>query len=99
MLKESEAAARTVDIVRILLFYALDPLVTSGEKPPGRELVEVSARKLLSELIDLSDTPLDPALAKPAAVPPRHKEQHMNFVDDEKPQNVQMKEGDWICPK
>lgn len=99
LLKESEAAARTVDIVRILLFYALDPLVTSGEKPPGRELVEVSARKLLSELIELSDTPLDPALAKPAAIPPRRKEQHMNLTDDEMPQNVQMKKGDWICPK
>lgn len=98
LLKESEAAARTVDIVRILLFYALDPLVTSGEKPPGRELVEVSARKLLSELIELSDTPLDPALAKPAAIPPRRKEQHMNLTDDEMPQNVQMKKGDWICP-
>ena len=99
MLKESEAATHTVDIVRILLFYALDPLVNSGEKPPGRELVEVSARKLLSELIELSDTSLDPALAKPGAVPSCDKEQHMNFTDDERPQNVQRKKGDWICPK
>lgn len=99
ILQESEADARTVDIVRILLFFALDPLVTSGEKPPGRELVEVSARKLLSELIELSDTPLDLALAKPAAVPPHRKEQHMNLTDDIIPQNDQMKKGDWICPK
>lgn len=99
MPKESEGAARTVDIVRILLFYALDPLVTSGEKPPGRELVEVSARKLLSELVKLSDKPIDPSLAKPAAVPPRHKQQHKNSTDDEMLQTVQRKKGDWVCPK
>ncbi|KAM0959296.1 hypothetical protein EV1_024273 [Malus domestica] len=35
-------------LVRILLFYALDPIVFyEGEKPPGREILETSARNLL----------------------------------------------------
>ena len=34
--------------MRILLFYALDPIVFyEGEKPPGREILETSARKLI----------------------------------------------------
>ncbi|KAF8398984.1 hypothetical protein HHK36_014849 [Tetracentron sinense] len=98
ILKESEEAARTVDIVRMLLIYALDPLVLSGgEKPHGREHIETSARKLLSELIELSDTSLDPALPKPAVKPPRQKEQSEKVMDRGQSQNVEMKRGDWMC--
>lgn len=95
ILKESEAAARTVDIVRILLFYALDPLVMSdGEKPHSRALVEESARKLLLELTLLSATPPDPALPNLAAQGSPQKKRHLNFVKDE---DVEMKRGDWMC--
>lgn len=100
ILKDSEASARTVDIVRILLFYALDPVVISGEaKPLGRELVESSARKLLSELLDLSGTDPDPSLPKPANTIPKKKGRSVNFMADELSQNAEMKRGDWICPK
>uniref|UniRef100_A0A5B6ZYQ0 Putative Zinc finger family protein isoform 1 n=1 Tax=Davidia involucrata TaxID=16924 RepID=A0A5B6ZYQ0_DAVIN len=98
--KESEGAARTVDIVRILLFYALDPLVISGGvKPPGRELVEISARNLLVDLIRLSETSLDPALPKPAGKASNKKEQSQEFMDDKFSQDVEMKRGDWMCLK
>lgn len=97
ILKESEAAARTVDIVRILLFYALDPIVMSdGEKPPSRALVEESARKLLSELTLLSATPPDPTLPNLAARASPQKKRHLVFVKDE---DVEMKRGDWMCHK
>uniref|UniRef100_A0A5B6ZYH4 RanBP2-type domain-containing protein n=1 Tax=Davidia involucrata TaxID=16924 RepID=A0A5B6ZYH4_DAVIN len=100
ILKESEAAARMVDIVRILLFYALDSLVISGgEKPVGRELVEVSARNLLLDLIKLSETSPDPALPKPSAKASHRKEQSQDFVDDKFSQDVEMKRGDWMCLK
>lgn len=100
ILKEDEADARTVDIVRILLFYALDPLVLSGgEKPPGRQTVESSARKLFSELIELSETPPDPALPKPAGKVLKQKEDTLNFMDDTLSQDIEMKRGDWMCPK
>ncbi|KAL5721836.1 hypothetical protein ACHQM5_005431 [Ranunculus cassubicifolius] len=97
ILKDNEATARTVDIMRMLLFYALDPLVLyGGEKPDGRERIEVSARKLLSELSDLSETIPDPSLPKPAVNPPRQmKEKTMGSES----QNVEMKRGDWICTK
>lgn len=99
VLQELEGA-RTVDIVRILLFYALDPLViSSGEMPPGRSLVPASARNLLSELIVLSDKPPDPALPKPATSVPK-KMEHFPYVDDDEySQEVEMKRGDWMCPK
>ncbi|XP_058227599.1 zinc finger protein VAR3, chloroplastic isoform X2 [Rhododendron vialii] len=97
ILKESEAAARTVDIVRILLFYALDPLVVSdGEKLPRRALVEASARNLLSELTLLGETSPDPALPMPAAQASPQKKRSLSFVEDK---DVEMKRGDWMCPK
>ncbi|XP_057480370.1 zinc finger protein VAR3, chloroplastic-like isoform X2 [Actinidia eriantha] len=100
ILKESEAAARTVDIVRVLLFYALDPLVIAGgEKPSGRAIVEASARNLLSNLIVLSETPPDPALPKPAPQASHQKKKSLNFVDDKPSTDVEMKRGDWMCPK
>ncbi|XVF09457.1 hypothetical protein REPUB_Repub07fG0094300 [Reevesia pubescens] len=101
ILKESEAAARTVDIVRVLLSYALDPLVISrGVKPPGRECIDVSARNLLSDLTKLSETsqvaePPTPAAAK---APPR-KKKIFSGNDDGEFENVEMKRGDWMCPK
>ncbi|KAF3437175.1 hypothetical protein FNV43_RR19928 [Rhamnella rubrinervis] len=100
ILKESEANARTVDIVRILLFYALDPLVISGEaKPVGRELVESSTRKLLSELLELSGTDPDPELPKPAVEVRKKNERSVNLMDDVLSQNVEMRKGDWMCHK
>lgn len=98
ILKDFEANARTVDIVRILLIYALDPLVVSGEaKPLGKELVESSARKLLSKLLELSETSIDPALPKAAEKVPKKTERSFTLMDDEPP--VEMKRGDWMCPK
>ncbi|KAI3890451.1 hypothetical protein MKX03_024993, partial [Papaver bracteatum] len=109
VLKDSKADARTVDIMRMLLVYAVDP---SAEKPNGWEYVETSARKLLSEL---SETALDPALLKSVVKPTRRHEGHEHVgrherrehvgrhegrervVNLEKRQNIEMKKGDWIC--
>lgn len=110
LLKDDETDARTVDIVRILLFHALDSLVISGgEKSSSRELVEASARKLLSELIELSEaSPAPPlptstrtasALPKPTHKVSLQKEQRVDFSYDKLSQNVEMKRGDWMCPK
>ncbi|KAK9115771.1 hypothetical protein Sjap_014718 [Stephania japonica] len=100
LLKESEAAARTIDLVRMLMIYALDPLVLAGEeKPHGREQIEASARKLLSQLNELSEMPIDPALPSPAQILQREKKRINHVADLEQPQNVEMKRGDWICSK
>ncbi|CAA2962524.1 zinc finger VAR3, chloroplastic [Olea europaea subsp. europaea] len=100
LVNDSEGAARTVDIIRILLLYALDPLVISGgEKPPGRDLIDVSARKLLSKMIALSETPPDPELPKPVVITSQKKKQSPDSVVDERSRNAEMKRGDWMCTK
>ncbi|KAM7268495.1 hypothetical protein ACFE04_010661 [Oxalis oulophora] len=104
ILKDSEMSLpRTVDIVRILMFYALDPLVLSGEGklPPARKIADASSRNLLSQLIELSMTPVDPSLPKPVAKILAKKEKVVNFddSDSERSRNVEMKRGDWMCSK
>ncbi|XP_028805423.1 zinc finger protein VAR3, chloroplastic [Neltuma alba] len=100
ILKGPEAAGRTVDIVRILLHHALDHLVISGgEKPPGREDIELSARKLLSELIELSESSIAPA---PPKLPTKHapiKDQSPASMADISSKDVDGRPGDWTCPK
>lgn len=105
ILKESEADARTLDIVRILLFYAVDPLVLSGgEKPPGREVIESSARQLLSQLIELSEAspappPPVPAQSNSTSKDAVAKSKPLSFKADMLSKHVEMKKGDWTCPK
>ncbi|KAH6800801.1 hypothetical protein C2S52_001265 [Perilla frutescens var. hirtella] len=99
LLTESESGARTVDVVRILLSFALDPLVY-GEvenKPPGRELYELSARRLLSMLVKLGETAPDPDLPKPASVDHQRKKPSLNLSDSESSKIIDMKPGDWVC--
>ncbi|KAK4362058.1 hypothetical protein RND71_017299 [Anisodus tanguticus] len=96
ILKESEGVARTVDIVRVLLIYAFDhAVISNGAMSPGSELIGVSARQLLSELVELSETPVDPEHPSPAPkVSPRKKQ----FVSSRKdgPEDVGMKRRDSV---
>ncbi|KAL3512173.1 hypothetical protein ACH5RR_024890 [Cinchona calisaya] len=97
-LKESEAAARTVDIVRILLLYALDPLVIDGGvRSEGREIIEISARTLLCELTELSETVPAPDLPEPAVKVSQPKKKSLITVKDDDSRHVKMERGDWIC--
>ncbi|KAJ0489203.1 putative Zinc finger, RanBP2-type, HAD superfamily, Zinc finger, RanBP2-type superfamily [Helianthus annuus] len=99
ILKDVESSARTVDIVRILLNYALDPVVGLSKKPLGADIVEASAKKLLLELTTLSDTNIDPELQRPAAAPVARKAPSFQYVERDSSRNVEMKRGDWMCPK
>ncbi|CAJ2641937.1 unnamed protein product [Trifolium pratense] len=112
ILQESEADVRTVDIVRILLSYAIDPLVLSGgEKPPGRDVIESSARKLLSQLIELSELSPPPApvpahsksTAHDSGAKGKHdsgaKGKPLNFRALMLSKTLEMKKGDWVCSK
>ncbi|GFP84628.1 zinc finger protein var3 chloroplastic [Phtheirospermum japonicum] len=100
MLNDSEAAARTVDIVRILLLYALDPLFISEEnKSPGRELVESSVRKLLLQLTELGETYRNPDLLKRASIISQRKKQPLDLPVNESSKDIEMKQGDWVCTK
>ncbi|XP_027357877.1 zinc finger protein VAR3, chloroplastic isoform X2 [Abrus precatorius] len=106
ILKDFETDARTVDLVRILLFYALDPLVLSGgDKPPGQEVIESSARKLLSQLIELSELSSAPAPApssacsKLTAQDTVAKGHPISVMTKKLSKDVEMKKGDWMCSK
>ncbi|VVB00884.1 unnamed protein product [Arabis nemorensis] len=102
ILKDTEADARTVDVMRLLLFNALDSVVVSGgESPPGRELVHESARRLLLELVEFSEKPLNPVLPKPSSKEPLiPKERGFRSRNDEPSQRVRPQySADWACPK
>ncbi|XP_068660106.1 zinc finger protein VAR3, chloroplastic [Aristolochia californica] len=95
--KEDEGA-RTVDVVRVLLSYAMEQ--SDAESSIAREQVEMPARKLLSQLIELSGTSIDPSLPKPAVKLMTQKEKVSLVSDSEKHfLNDEMKRKDWICSK
>ncbi|CAI0380629.1 unnamed protein product [Linum tenue] len=94
ILKDKEAEARTVDLVRIILFYALDPLVISdGQRPAGRENVEGAARKLLSEMVELSERTAAPEPLKPAATKSGNRKIQFVHEADDKTSNGMATKG------
>lgn len=91
----------TLDVVRILLSYAVNPKHLCGEEISCiKEHVQKSARHLLLELVQLSDTAIDPSVPKPAVKPfiPKEPSQKATGKGD-RAANVEMKRGYWLCPK
>ncbi|KAL3533307.1 hypothetical protein ACH5RR_006828 [Cinchona calisaya] len=88
--------ANTVDIMKYILSYASDPSMPSEyNNLCSGELVESSLRYLIRQMTDVSFG--DPALKRPAS------EHQLHAGNEHTPkhlgQNVEMKRGDWICPK
>jgi hypothetical protein len=112
VIPNAEEAARTVDVVRILLTYAIDPAGLSGEDPVAGGVQE-SARKLLSDLTMLCDTTIDPSLPKPVfqtaskkesstkvgKVTQSHAKSRVSAGNGRETAVTEMKKGDWLCPK
>lgn len=92
---KDEQVARTVDVIRVLLTYALEPSNLSGDESVVKKNVQVSARSLLAELIRLSDTMIDPSLPKPVLHNVSSKKEEVSH----RSVGVEMKKGDWLCPK
>ncbi|KAH7655830.1 Zinc finger RanBP2-type protein [Dioscorea alata] len=106
IISKEDEAARTVDVVRILLSYAANPIAVSGREKSSENKVEQSARNLLLELFKLSDTIPDPSLPRPAILPSTRKDpatpKESSWNINTKlvgAQNNEMKKGDWLCPK
>jgi hypothetical protein len=96
ILKDVESVARTVDVVRILLLHALDPVLISGEKMPhGRECINESARKLLSKLVELSDTAPNPDISIPEPRTILKTKKTESLFGQTK--DAELKKGDWMC--
>ncbi|KAJ8461132.1 hypothetical protein OPV22_034058 [Ensete ventricosum] len=90
---ESERA-QTVDIMRYLLSYACNSTATRDESfLTTRDLTETAIRSLLSQLFRLSVT--SPA-ARLTEMRQTVTKQHFSRPTG---QNIEMKKGDWICPK
>ncbi|KAI3453166.1 hypothetical protein Pfo_009829 [Paulownia fortunei] len=95
-----DEGGRTVDVMRFLLMYGLDPVVGSVEnKPCLNKRVKESVRTLLKEIIDIK---VDGHDREPPTATTREwtSSTQENAVEQERSQiNVPMKQGDWICSK
>ncbi|KAJ8621442.1 hypothetical protein MRB53_029971 [Persea americana] len=96
-----DEGGRTVDVMRILLTYGLDPITGSVENEPClNKTIKESVRRLLKEMTEFSTRELS---SSPPKVPskripfkPEYSNQHQLPKDQI---DVPMKQGDWICPK
>ncbi|KAL3830740.1 hypothetical protein ACJIZ3_019542 [Penstemon smallii] len=90
-----DEGGRTVDVMRVLLTYCLDPILSSVEnKPCLNKKVKESVKTLLKEMMAIRVEDNERELPKATASEPE------NDINQETSQsNIPMKQGDWICPK
>ena len=92
-----DEGGRTVDVMRIILTYGLDPIIGSVDnKPSLNKMVKESVRRLLKKIVECSTeekTPTFPDITEVAV-----EEVHPNHLDKGK-KDVPLKQGDWLCPK
>ncbi|XP_043705797.1 uncharacterized protein LOC122655617 isoform X2 [Telopea speciosissima] len=86
---------RTVDVMRILITYGLDPVTGSVEnKSCLNKRIKESVRKLLTEMVELSiSLESDPVKGTSSLILEHSSQQQKGQI------NVPMKQGDWVCPK
>ena len=96
-MKASVDGGRTVDVMRIILTYGLDPLMGSVENKPclNKKVIE-SVRRLLKEIVEHSTGEENSSLpdTTEVVVEPAHPNLH-----DKGKIDVPMKQGDWLCLK
>lgn len=91
--------AHTIDLVRFLLSYASNLVLLEKNDVPNSELVESSVRNLLSELAQLSYAPAsNQSMSVQNQFPDRYG-QATGQAPQPLGQNIEMKRGDWICPR
>ncbi|CAM8931140.1 unnamed protein product [Rhodiola kirilowii] len=103
LLTNKEDEARTIDIMRVLLTYGFDPINGSvmNKSLLKKKSVKTVVRKLLHMVVKLSAVPIDPSLPPPVIkrpppkvkIPPPPPRKRVGRDD------VEMKKGDWLCPK
>ncbi|ONK61713.1 uncharacterized protein A4U43_C08F32790 [Asparagus officinalis] len=93
---ESERA-QTIDVMRYVLSYVYDSLsIPDGIKHEDTKLMEASIRSLLTEFVTLS-RPIQGSKFTESTL----GQDPVSFEQFSRPpgQNIEMKRGDWICPK
>lgn len=92
-----DEGGRTVDVMRIIMTYGLDPIIGSVEnKPSINKMVKESVRRLLKKIVECSTE--DKNHNFPDTTKVDVQEVHPNPQVKGK-KGVPMKQGDWICPK
>ncbi|RLN34505.1 hypothetical protein C2845_PM03G25870 [Panicum miliaceum] len=103
ILTRKEDEARTLDVMRILLIYGFDHIKETVENKPLLKLksLKTVVRKLIHEIVKLSAVPIDPNLPPPVIrkPPPKVKQPPPPPKKRVGRDDVEMKKGDWLCPK
>ncbi|KAI3810540.1 hypothetical protein L1987_20157 [Smallanthus sonchifolius] len=103
LLTNKEDEARTIDIMRVLMTYGFDPVNGSvvNDSLLKKKAVKGAVRKLLHEVVKLSGVPIDPSLPPPIIKrpPPKVKQTPPPPKKRVGRDDVEMKKGDWLCPK
>lgn len=103
LLTNKEDEARTIDVMRVLLTYGFDPVNGSVTNKSLLKIKSVKTviRKLLHEVVKLSSVPIDPSLPPPVIKkpPPKVKQPPPPPKRRVGRDDVEMKKGDWLCPK
>ncbi|XP_068659251.1 uncharacterized protein [Aristolochia californica] len=103
LLTRKEDEARTLDVIRVLLLYGFDPINGSVENKSLMKMrsVKTVTRKLLHEIVKLSSVPIDPNLPPPEIKrpPPKVKQPPPPPKKRVGRDDIEMKKGDWLCPK
>ncbi|KAF3653020.1 hypothetical protein P3S67_018891 [Capsicum chacoense] len=103
LLTNKEDEARTIDIMRVLLTYGFDAINGSvvNESLMKKKSVKTVVRKLLHEVVKLSAVPIDPNLPPPVfkKPPPKVKQPPPPPRKRVGRDDIEMKKGDWLCPK
>uniref|UniRef100_A0A6N2M5N4 RanBP2-type domain-containing protein n=1 Tax=Salix viminalis TaxID=40686 RepID=A0A6N2M5N4_SALVM len=96
-----DEGGRAVDVMRILLTYGLDYGSCTVENKPCQKnkMVKESVRRLLKELVGLSNDELDSDLPNGKPLKRGLPLQNNSSTQEKDPINVSMKPGDWLCPK
>lgn len=103
MVTNKEDEARTIDVMRVLLTFGFDPVNGSivNKDILKQKSVKTVVRKLLHEVVKLSSVPIDPNLPPPVIKkpPPKVKQPPPPPRKRVGRDDVEMKKGDWLCPK
>lgn len=103
MVTNKEDEARTIDVMRVLLTFGFDPVNGSivNKDILKQKSIKTVVRKLLHEVVKLSSVPIDPNLPPPVIKkpPPKVKQPPPPPRKRVGRDDVEMKKGDWLCPK
>lgn len=97
MKAREDEGGRTVDVMRIILTYGLDPIIGSVDnKPSLNKTVIESMRRLLKEIVEHSTD--EENSNSPDTTKISIQEVHPNPQEKRKTHGP-LKQGDWLCPK